>query len=308
MTPQVSELDPEMASLLLMGESAQAQGDFPFARQCYEKALELHPHHAGAMLNLGITHVELWAFGPAVEVLDQLETELSREQGDGKLVELRLSGRYNAALSHWYLACGGQGEAERRELCRAVTTARDLALAIPLGLERQDLPADRRHVVEALEGATIAMLQGILVDALSARVEVAACDAKSMDVAPIAVKGGVLRRAREAAPPTWLSRLAAEGWYDIGTVQVLGRALTKAHQRDARTRYNRAVARARLLELSHGPPPRTIVDQALTDLQFAVGHDRSHVRWAARDRLIEPLRAVAPERFADILRDASAVR
>ena len=295
----------------MMGDAAVAERDLPLAEQCYAHAHAHYPHNPRAALNLGVTRVERRDYAGALEALDHLAEEVG-DGRDGDWVELRLAGQYNAALAHWYRAHETPAE-DTADLHAALVLGRDLALVVGHLLLRPELDDERRSSLETLEGGGLALLAGIIVDAAGAGVDLGGVHAAVALEVPT-VRRGLGRRPTSVAPPAWLEALAQEDWHRPVTVQVLERAARAAHDHDARTRYNLAVLRARLLrrttaalgtDLVRADPERHGVGRAFRDLGFAVERDRGLVRWAEGDALIEPLRELDPERFDEILRRAA---
>jgi hypothetical protein len=295
----------------MMGDAAVADDDLDLAQRCYAEAHSRHPHNPRAALNLGVTLVERRRYAEALAALDDLARELAGPRGE-QWVELRLAGRYNAALAHWYRSYETPAE-DTTDLRDALTIGRALALDVGRMLLEPGIDAERRASLETLEGGGLALLAGIIVDAADAGVDLGEARG-SVEIETPPAPGGLRAKVGlghgPAETPAWLDALAGERWYRPGTVRVLEHAARTTHAHDPRARYNLAVLRARLLtrivatlgvEQVRSEPDRHGLDQAFADLAAAVDRDRGHIRWARDDPLIAPLRDLDPQRFARLV-------
>jgi len=66
----------------LMGFAYRKLGNYRQALVHYQKALDLNPHHRGALEYLGETYLEMGCVVPAREILARLETACKRIMGD----------------------------------------------------------------------------------------------------------------------------------------------------------------------------------------------------------------------------------
>ena len=91
----------------LMGFAARKLGNYRQALAYYHKALDLNPHHRGALEYLGEAYLEMRCVAQAREVLVRLEVACKRIAG-------------NAASDGWQVECQ-----EWTELHAAITAARE---------------------------------------------------------------------------------------------------------------------------------------------------------------------------------------
>ena len=91
----------------LMGFASRKLGDYRQALAYYHKALDLNPHHRGALEYLGETYLEMRCVARAREVLARLETACKRIAG-------------NTARDGWQAGCQ-----EWTELHAAITTTHE---------------------------------------------------------------------------------------------------------------------------------------------------------------------------------------
>lgn len=306
--------DPQLVSLLLMGEAAQVEGDFLLAQRCYQRALELRPEQPGATLNLGVTLVKRRRFHDALETLTELDRRLAEEGSDPRLVDVRLAALYNIALVHWHRALSGETP-DRRQLRLALTTGRRLALDCAFMPSTAGVAKERRPALERLRGGALTLLAGMIVDALGAGVDVGGMRARipTRPPAPATLKGRIVL-ARQPWPPPWLAALEGSDWCDRRTVPVLAAKARRDYAADARTRYNLAVLEARVLALAlrskavglahvHADRPwGDTIDRAFEDLEFAFSREPSRVAWARKDLLLLPLKDLDARRFTELVR------
>jgi tetratricopeptide (TPR) repeat protein len=71
----------------LMGYAFRKLGNYRQALVHYHRALDLNPHHRGALEYLGEAYVDLGCLPQAGEVLARLETACKRLMGDGSAAE-----------------------------------------------------------------------------------------------------------------------------------------------------------------------------------------------------------------------------
>ena len=290
----------------MMGDAAAAEGDYELAERCYAEAHHRHPQNPRAALNLGVTRVERHRYAEALTALGALD-EMVGEGRDGRWIELSLAGRYNAALAHWYRAFETPA-ADTADVRQALVTARGLALDIGHLLLEPQIDGERRQSLRMLEGGGLALLAGVMVDAVGAHVVLGDdCAEVALDV-PRSDRRLKLHRA--AAPPPWLEALAGDRWYRLTTVPVLEHAARHGHRHDGRTRYNLALLHARFLQQTlpvvgvdaiRADPRAHGVDRAFADLEFCLESDPSQLDWAREDVLLRPLAAIDPERFARLV-------
>ena len=91
----------------LMGFASRKLGNYRQALAYYQKALDLNPHHRGALEYLGETYLEMRCVAQARDILTRLETACKRIMG-------------NAANDGWKRGCQ-----EWTELHTAITAARE---------------------------------------------------------------------------------------------------------------------------------------------------------------------------------------
>ena len=307
--PHRAELDPETASLLLMGDTARRDENYEVAVACYERAIKRRAGHPGGLFNLAVCRMYLDRLEPALDALEMLEDKLAtaKEPGAG-WSDLRLSACYNAVLVHWYLA-----EKHKRdhapELREAVRKCRSMALAIAEGLGDDALTTERRTFLDALAGATIALLAGLLVEAFAhgitppvdAEADARARRLSSGDPAADGRLRDKLNPIGSSAPeqPEWVALLTSDTWHQLRTALALAKVARKLYGRNARTRYNLAVMQARVLR-TPTPPGESAAEQALKDLEFALEHEPFRAKWAKRDNLLEPLKLAANDAYEQL--------